>query len=100
MRFLRFNSLSARERLLYFYLSTIRRAEEQGIQRAPVQTPHEYSTVLKQALPEVQPELDDLTEAFIEARYSLHPVTPEQTSGVLSHWKQVQQALRSRRRTN
>jgi FtsH-binding integral membrane protein len=95
VRLLRFNALSARERILYFYLSTIRRAEEQGLQRAPIQTPQEYNAVLKPALPEVNDELDKLTEAFVEARYSLHPIALDQSRQVQSNWKRIQQALRA-----
>ncbi len=97
-RFIRLNSLSARERILYFYLSTVRRAEAHGLPRSPIQTPHEYGETLKPALPENQTELDSLTDAFIEARYSHHPIAPDQAKQVQSNWQRVQQAIRALRK--
>ncbi|MHB8625222.1 MAG: DUF4129 domain-containing protein [Aggregatilineales bacterium] len=99
-RFIRLNSLSARERILYFYLSTVRRAEERGIPRTPIQTPYEYSETLKPALPDDKEALDNLTDAFVEARYSRHPIAPDHARQVQSNWKRLQQALRAIRRAD
>ncbi len=93
-RFVRLNALSARERVLYFYLSTVRRAEEQGIPRAPTQTPYEYSQTLNPTLPGGHEDLEALTGAFVEARYSRHPVEPTQAKQVQSSWERVKAALR------
>ncbi len=68
-RFLRLNGLSPREQIMYFYLSTVKRAGEQGC-RAAGETPAEYATDLKQHWPDTEMDVDDLTSAFIEARYS------------------------------
>ena len=93
--FIRLNALSARERIIYFYLTTVRRAAEQGLQRNPVHTPHEYSEALKPKLPEHIENLDGLTEAFVEARYSVHSISPDKAKQVESHWKVLRQALRA-----
>lgn len=105
VNFLNPNRLSPRQRVLFFYLTFVRRSAEAGLPRQPEQTPLEYEQMLSQhfrqsELPgEVEPEqsaLDDLTAAFLEARYSRHPIHPEQASRVKAAWAQIRQALRRR----
>jgi Domain of unknown function (DUF4129) len=98
-RFIRLGGLSAREQLLYFYLSVLRRAHERGIARTPVQTPFEFGETLKPNLPQSQEDLDKLTNAFVEARYSSHSIGATRAKQVESSWKRVKQALRNVRKT-
>jgi hypothetical protein len=78
----------------YFYLSTVRRASEQGVSREPGKTPLEYVQQLKTNWPEAENDLDDLTEAFIRARYSSQPIRREETNIVKAHWKRIRARLR------
>ncbi len=96
--FLRRRGRSPRERALYYYLSVLRRAAEQGYPRGGSQTPYEYDADLGPEVPQAEEELDRLTETFVEARYSTHPIQLEQERRGRAAWKRVRTALRSLRR--
>lgn len=93
-RFVRLNSLSPQEQVRYFYLSTVRRASEQGIQRRDSETPLEFVQDLKQNWPEAEEDLEDLTGAFIKARYSPRPIEKDEVNPVKARWKRVRSRLR------
>jgi hypothetical protein len=93
--FFRLGALSPRDRVLYFYLSVLHRAGQQGFPRRPAETPDEYRTTLGPNLPEAQGEMDQLTHAFVEARYSRHTVEREDARRVRASWRQVKAALRA-----
>lgn len=95
--FLSLRSLTPRQKVLFFYLAFLRRGEESGLPRQPAQTPYEYARRLENDLPEVDKELDTITDMFVEARYSQHPITPESARTVRRYWRSVLQALRERR---
>jgi hypothetical protein len=97
-RFFRLGALSPRERVLYYYLSILRRAGQQGFPRRRAQTPHEYNGTLRPHLPEAQQEMNRLTQDFVEARYSKHPVDREREKQVRTRWQQVKAALRALKR--
>ena len=86
--------MTPRQLVLYFYLSIVRRAEQRDIVRQPWQTPYEYGVRLRAALPEQEPEVVELTEAFVIARYSPHPVTSEEANVLKRTWRRVRGALR------
>ncbi|HLF29228.1 MAG TPA: DUF4129 domain-containing protein [Anaerolineae bacterium] len=86
--------LSPRQRVLFFYLAMVRRGGEAGITRQTAQTPYEYAAVLRADRPEAQDEIDSLTEEFIQARYSRHPVSPADVSRARRYWNRIKQALR------
>ncbi|MEN6479196.1 MAG: DUF4129 domain-containing protein [Anaerolineales bacterium] len=91
-RFLSIGRLSARERVRYFYLSTVRRADEAGIGRQPAQTPLEYQAVLQTASPEPE-NVDTLTSAFVAARYSPDEVTRDDAERAKSAWQRIKRGL-------
>lgn len=82
-----------REQVLYHYLTTLDRAREEGIPRRETETPREYRSKLDHRVPETEPAMGELTEAFIEARYSTHPVTPEDVAEQEAHAASVRRAL-------
>jgi len=94
-RFFRLGALPPRERILYYYLSILRRAERQGYARHGAQTPHEYDATLSPHLPEARKEMHLLTQDFVEARYSTHPVEREEEQQVRTRWQRVKAALRA-----
>lgn len=94
LRFFRLGALSPRERVRYYYLSILHRAKERGIPRQRAQTPYEYALTLKPSVPEAGQEIDALTQAFVEARYSRQTVEPEQESRIRAVWQRVRAALR------
>lgn len=93
-RFLNLRRLSPRQQILFFYLAMLRRGGEKGVSRKPDQTPYEYSRSLGSHLPEAEGDVSELTEQFVEARYSLHEVTREQASLVQRYWERIRRALR------
>ena len=86
--------MSPREQIRYYYLSTVRRAGERGVPRADSETPLEYVHDLKQQWPEAETELDELTQAFVEARYSPQPIDKPAVARVKEEWKRVRERLR------
>lgn len=99
-RFLRVSSLSPRDQLRYFYLSTVRRAGEQGVKREPADTPSEYVEDLKQNWPEAEEGLEDLTQAFLKARYSEQEISEEDITPVKGVWKELRRELRQKAESN
>ena len=97
-RFFRLGALSPHERILYYYLSILRRAERQGFPRHRAQTPYEYSMTLAPHLAQGQQEMDLLTHAFVEARYSQHIIEPGQAKRVRYDWQEVKAALQALKR--
>ncbi len=96
-RFVNPGRLSARERVLFFYLAMVRRGSESGIRRQPGQTPYEYAQSLEAALPENFEDVASLTDSFVEARYSRHDISPEQAGTVQTLWERIKRAFRRRR---
>jgi hypothetical protein len=92
---LRPGSLPPRERIRYYYANLLRRAARLGLEREGSQTPLEYEEEVEPALPQRGPDLRLLTQAFIEARYSAHPITPEQAKDAAAQLRRLRGALRS-----
>lgn len=86
--------MSPRERIIYFYLSVVQLGAEQGIERRPSQTPYDYENRLVREIPEIHPELHGLTETFLEARYSNHPVEQNKSEQASSLWERIKAILR------
>ncbi|GJM42475.1 MAG: hypothetical protein DHS20C20_27570 [Ardenticatenaceae bacterium] len=95
-RFFRINSLSPREQIRYFYLSTVKRAADKGVPREQAETPLEFARDLKENWPEAEEDVDVLTDAFLEARYGRSPIEKEDVNPVKKRWQQVKSNLRRR----
>lgn len=91
--FLNVRSLDPRRRVYFFYLAMIRRGGEQGLKREPSQTPSEYASQLEKALPSSTEDINSLTDAFIQARYSRREVHAEDANIVKATWERIRQAL-------
>ncbi len=87
---------SPREQIRYYYLSTVQRAGERGVRRADNETPLEYVHDLKQQWPDAEVDLEQLTHAFLEARYSPQPLDKSAAGRVKQYWKRVRDRLRHR----
>lgn len=88
--------LDPRQRVFFFYQAFLRRSSESGLPRSLSQTPLEFASRLDSALPEAEPDIEALTSAFIEARYTPRPVQPEKASRVKEAWEHLRRALRKR----
>jgi hypothetical protein len=91
----RLSVLSPRERVLYYYLSIVRRAGERGFPRRRSQTPYEYDALLEPNLPRAQQDMASLTQAFVEARYSCREIESGQAGQIQTHWQRVKAALQA-----
>ena len=117
---LRLRRLSARQRLIFYYLALLRRAGEQGLPRRPDETPLEYARRLEVALPEkletaavveadvpqsaegqavaLTEAVETLTGSFQEARYTIHAVEAEQVEEAQGAWGHLRKALQKYKR--
>jgi hypothetical protein len=89
--------LPPRELIRYYYLSVVRRAGQAGLPRGRHQTPYEYQTDLEQHIPDLEPDLSGLTDAFVVARYSDHHLDKSDAETVKPLWQRVKTILRARR---
>jgi hypothetical protein len=78
----------------YFYLSAARRAAQAGGARSPGQTPYEYQAALDRRFPDLEPDLAGLTDAFVQARYSLDQIERAEAEAVKPLWQRIKAALR------
>lgn len=88
--------LDPRQRVYFFYQAFLRRSGESGLPRSLSQTPSEFAQRLDSALPEAEPDIDALTAAFIEARYTRREIAPQSASLAQRTWQRLRQALRNR----
>ncbi len=95
--FVSLSKLGPRELVEYFYLSVCERAGQLGHPRRPGVTPLEYRSVLRESLPIVDPELDRLTDAFVEARYGPRPPTRTEVQSIREQWQVLKVKLRRAR---
>jgi hypothetical protein len=79
----------------FFYLTLMRRARDRGLPRQISETPNEYKQKLKGNLPDLDEDLDAFTETFLEARYSLHPITADQAGLARKIWSRLRKSLRT-----
>ena len=85
--------LPPRALVLAAYRRALRRAAALGWRRPAAQTPTEFAAQLPPHSPAAE-ALVELTDAFAEARYSIHPITPERAGHALTLWKRLRRALR------
>ena len=93
-RFLRLGELSPREQIRFYYLALVRRAAESGVDRRESETPLEFAQDLKETWPDTETEVDDLTQAFLEARYSPRPIEKPTATTIKERWKTLRTRLR------
>lgn len=86
--------MSPREKVIFFFVNLTQLGGERGIGRKPYQTPYQYEGQLSHAVPDVEPDLHSLTEAFYEARYSRHPFEEPQAEQANSLWDRIKEILR------
>ncbi len=96
--FISLRLLDPRRRIFFFYLAMVRRGREQGWAREPSQTPAEYAVTLERALPAAGEDIDSMTDAFVEARYSRHEVNSGKADLVKAAWARIRRALQSKSR--
>ena len=88
---------SARERVVRYYLNLVDGAKKRGVARQQAQTPQEFTAVLVPEVVEVQDDVQALTEAFVQARYSQEVVREPEAERAHASWGRVERALRRAR---
>jgi hypothetical protein len=86
--------LSPRQQVQFYYLAMLRRSGERGHARQPTQTPYEYARTLESKIPEIDQDVDGLTEEFIAARYTRHDIPAEHVGVVRRYWERITRELR------
>lgn len=71
------------------YVNLLRFARSAGYPRSPQQTSMEYLKVLSSALPDLSLELQAITSAYIEARYSHRPPSPLTVHAANEAWQEI-----------
>lgn len=84
---------NAREMIWALYQELVIYAGERGFRRHTSQTPYQYHDVIASELPVVDKEITDITDSFVEARYSLHPVDESTVNRVNQESNTVKQAI-------
>lgn len=87
--------LPPRQKVIFYYLTLIRRSGQRGLPRKLNQTPLQFEQTLHTSLPEVEDEIDALTDSFVEARYSKHEIEGEKVNLLQEFWKRVMTTLRN-----
>lgn len=77
------------------YMLIAARASQRGIGRPPGETASEYRVRLRAAVPEAAGEVDQLTDAFLRARYGPRPVGAEEVGLVRRCWRRIREGLGS-----
>jgi hypothetical protein len=95
LRRIRAGQLPPRERVRYFYLRMISRADAQGVARPQAATPSEFAQVLDREWPDAEEDLEGLTAAFLAARYGARDIPGEEVSSAQDIWRRVMRALRT-----
>lgn len=113
-KFINPRKMEPKEQILFYYLSILKRMENKGWTRKPSQTPFEYSKILKELiavdgdiqldkdplhpaenLENVKHDLTQLTDRFVEAKYSEHSVTLSESEDMRNHWQRLIQFVRN-----
>jgi hypothetical protein len=96
----RLRDLAPDQQVRYLYLATLEHTEKHGLPRKQSETPLQYSPRLTQQLVEQQdkpeakaPEVQILTEAFVQVRYAQRPAAAEQVPMLQKIWEQIKQHL-------
>ncbi len=88
-----FRQLTPRQKIIFYYLRLLDRGGKHGIRRKFYETPSQYANTLESQLPEVKEDISGLTVTFIEARYSLHPISIEKSNIVQRFWRNITRSL-------
>jgi hypothetical protein len=95
-RQIRVGRLPPRERVRYYYLKMVARADERGVSRPPSATPLEFAQTLDHEWPDAEMDIAALTDAFLAARYAPVEIEREQATQTQGAWRRVMRALRGK----
>jgi hypothetical protein len=86
--------LLPRDHVRRYYLQAVRDAGDQGVVRPPHKTPLEFAEDLQAEWPAAEGDVRELTEAFIDARYSERDIQDNDVKSAESAWRRLVRGLR------
>lgn len=92
----RLSNLDADQQVRYLYLATLEYAEQLGLPRKRSETPLQYAPRLRDQLSDEmtdKSEVETLTNAFVQVRYSRRPIEAKQVPKLQEIWQHIQQHL-------
>ena len=97
-RFLRVNALPPRAQIRFLYLALVRQTAKRGLRRTPAATPTEFAEKLNLRWPDSEADVEALTGAFLEARYSDHKLDGRRLKEAKDAWIRIRRSLGGRSR--
>lgn len=91
-------SLNHRQRIMFYYFALLRRTRDLGAPRKLWQTPHKYVRDITQIFPDAETEIDGITNAFCEARYTQHIMDDQTARRAQKFWSRLRSSVNSKRR--
>lgn len=82
-------TLSAREKVIHYYISLLKISEEHGVKRKVSQTPYQFEKELDDVIPDLRSDFSQMTGHFIEARYSQHPIEEPEVRQTETLWERI-----------
>ena len=89
--------LEPNAQIRFYYLSLLKEAEAKGIRRQQAETPLSYAPRLMASLPadpDTSAAVDELTDAFVQVRYSDSEIDERRLPVLEQFWKHVRRILR------
>ncbi|MBM3121132.1 MAG: DUF4129 domain-containing protein [Chloroflexi bacterium] len=74
------------------YAQLLEWAAREGRPRRPAETPLEFGAALARWRPALQPDLERITQAYLQVRYGERPESREMMDGVLAGWERVRRS--------
>jgi hypothetical protein len=89
---------TAADHVRYWYGQLVRTGTSTGLRRAPGTTAAEYSSGILKSVADAQADVQGLTDAYVTARYTTDPLTPEHAAEARTRYQAARDALRRHQR--
>lgn len=86
-------NLKPKIQIRQLYLHMVDMLGQSGHPRLPAQTPYEYAQDVRDDFPGVTTEVDQLTQGFIEARYTPHEIDANTAAALEQAFEKIQNSL-------
>jgi hypothetical protein len=93
---LNWRQLSPREKIMRYYLNVLEQSARRGVARGQAETPYEFEPKVVQTAPEVDRDMHELTDVFVQARYSQQPFEAAHSDSVKAKWRRIKKSLRGK----
>lgn len=91
--------LPPRQKTIMAYLAWVKWNGEQGLAKQRAETAWEYANKACEAMPDKKAQIKACTHAFVEARYTTHPINAAQADETLTLIAQLKSELRNQQNT-